>query len=112
MAVWFEKLVFLGVLLVGEHGCMHFPYSCIGKAPAIGAGKFIVLEKYSNTNEVVSRTFIALDGPPGVGERITVIIEDHTLGKAMPRISCPMGIPPKPSDMVATSKATACGDHF
>ena len=75
-------------------------------------GTFIVLENPSNVIKVMTRTFIALDGPPKAGEGITVIIEGCALTEAIPGISCPMGNPPKPPDVVASSKAPARGDHF
>ena len=96
---------------MGEHSSMHFHGFCIEKAPTIGVGTFIVLEKPSSTSEVVARTFITLNGPPGVGEGITVLIQGHTPADVVSGISCPMGVPPTPPDKVIVSIIPARGDH-
>ena len=112
MAFWFEKLIYWGLLLVGQHSSMHFPDFCTKKAPTIRVGMFIVLEKPSSASKVMERMFITLDGPPEAGEGITILIESHTLVGTVPGISCPMSITPKPPDRVAVSIIPQCGDHF
>ena len=74
-------------------------------------GTFFVLEYPSNIIEVMTRKFIALDGPPKAGEGITIIIEGCTHVETVSRISCPMRIPPKPPDVIAAPKSLARGDH-
>ena len=80
--------------------------------PTIMVGTFIVLEDPSSVIEVVTRTFIALDGPPEASEGIIVIIEGCTPTEKMSGISCPMEIPSNPPDVIATPKYPAHGDHF
>ena len=96
---------------MGEHISMHFPSFCTEKAPSIGVGTFIVLENPSSANEAMERMFITLDGPPRDGEGITVLIDGHTPPGAMPGISCPMSIPPKPPERVVVSIISTRGDH-
>ena len=114
MVVWFEKLVCQGLLLVGEHSStfLNFPGFCTEKAPAIGIGTFIVLDNPSGVSEVMVRMLIALDGPPEAGEGIIVLIEGHTPAEAVPGISFPMGIPPKPPDRVTVSIVSVHGEHL
>ena len=111
MAIWFENLVCHRLLLVGQHSSMHFPDFCTKKAPTIRVGMFIVLEKPSSASKVMERMFITLDGPPKVGEGITILIESHTLAGTATGISCPMSITPKPPDRVAVSIISAHGDR-
>ena len=112
MAFWFEKLIYWGLLLVGQHRSMHFPDFCTKNAPTIRVGMFIVLEKPSCVNKVMDRMFITLDGPLQAGEGITILIEGHTLARTVPGISCSMSIPPKPPDWVMVSIFSKHGDNF
>ena len=96
---------------MGEHSSMHFPDFCTKKAPTIGVGMFIVLEKPSIASKVMERMFITLDGPPEAGEGITILIESHTPVGTVPGISYPMSITPKPPDRVAISIISAHGDR-
>ena len=98
MAISFENLVCNSVLLVGEHSStlMHFPGICGGKTLVIKVGTFIAVEYFFDISMVNTRMFVIVDGPPSFGERTTVIIEYHTLGKVIPRILCLMEIPPNP----------------
>ena len=82
------------------------------KDPTIRVNMFITLEKCSNTSKVGVRMFIILEIPSEVGEGIAVLIKCNTPAEAMPRISCPMGIPLKPPDVVAFSIIIACSIHF
>ena len=91
---------------------MHFPDFCTKKDPTIGVGMFIVIEKPSSASKVMERTFITLDGPLEAGEGITILIEGQHPMEVVPRISCPMGIPPNPLDRVAFSIVPTHGDHF
>ena len=111
MAFWFEKLIYWGLLLVGQHSSMHFPDFCTKKAPTIRVGMFIVLENPSSASKVMERMLITLNGPPEVGEGITILIEGHTPVGTMSGSSYPMSIPPKPRDRVAISIILAHGDH-
>ena len=112
MAFWFEKIIYWGLLLVGQHSSMHFPNFCTKKAPIIEVGTFIILENPSSASKVMERTFITLNGPPEPGEGIIVLIEGHTPVGTVPRSSCPMSIPPNPPDRVTVSIILACGDHY
>ena len=110
----FAKSVCRDVFLVGKpwpNIPLFLNYHAKG-IPTIMVGTFIVLEEPSNIIEVMTRTFIALDGPPEHSDGITVTIEGCTLAEVVPQISYPMGIPPNPPDGVSSSKAPACGDHF
>ena len=73
---------------------------------------FITLEEIFGASEVEERMFITLYGPPKAGEGIIVLIKYNTPMGVVPIISCPMGIPPKPPDVVVVSIISARGDHF
>ena len=115
MVTLIEKLVYLGVLLVGEPR-LGIPLLLIFHArgtPTIMVRTFITLEEIFGTSEVDERMFITLDGPPMVGEGIVVLIKYNIPMGSVPRISCPiMGIPPKPPYVVIVSIISAHGDHF
>ena len=72
---------------------------------------FITLEDISGASEAEARMFITLDGPPKVGDGIVVLIKYNTPMGVVTGISCPMGIPPKPPDVVIVSIISASGDH-
>ena len=73
---------------------------------------FITLEKHSGVSEVMVRMFITLDGPPRVGEGIVVLINYKTPTGVVHEISCPMGIPPKTSNVFIVFIILAHGDHW
>ena len=79
--------------------------------PTIIVRTFITLEKPFDANKVMVRMFITLDGPPGAGEGIVFLINYNTPADVVPGISYPMGIPPKPQDVVVVSIISSRGDH-
>ena len=90
---------------------MPFPVFHAKRAPTIMVMMFITLEKFSDTSKVDVRMFITLEIPSDAGEGNVVLIKCNTTAEAVPGISCPMGIPPKPSDVVVVSIISARGDH-
>ena len=114
MPTSFENLVYQGVLLVGELRLgipLLLSFHARG-TPTIMVRTFIALEDIFNASEAEARMFITLYGPPDVVEGIAVVIKYNTPMGAVPRIYCPMGIPPKPPDVVVVSIISAHGDHF
>ena len=79
--------------------------------PTIMVGMLIVLENPSSVIEVMTRTFIALDGPPKASEGISVIVKGYTPTRTVPKISCPVNVPPKPLDLVAVCVISVHGDY-
>ena len=73
---------------------------------------FITLEKASCASEVMARMFITLDGPSRAGEGIAVLINYSTPMSSVHGISYPIGIPPKPLEVVVSFSISAHGDHF
>ena len=114
MAILFEKPVCRGSLVVDERHSKILPFLSFHakKDPTIRVKMFITLEKCSNTSKFDVRMFITLERPSKACEGIFVLIKCNTLAKVVPGISCPMGIPPKPSDVVAVSIITTCSIHF
>ena len=112
MLVRFEKLVCQGVLLIGKHSSafLHSHDHLTKDASTIREETVIVLEHPSGFSEVMIKTFILLDEPLEAGEGITVLTEDHTFDDVVPGISCPVGVPPKPSDAITASKASSHDD--
>ena len=114
MAASFEKLVYQGVLLVGEPQFripLFVSFHDRG-TPTIMVRTFITLEEIFGASEADEMMFITLVGPPDDGEGISILLKYNTPMGVVPRISCPMGIPPKPLDVVAVSIISACDDHF
>ena len=113
MAASFGKLVCQDDLLVGDArpGIPLFQSFHARGSPTIMERKFISLEYPFDTSEIRARMFITLDGPPGDGEGIAVLIKYNTPVGVAPAISCPMGIPPKPPDVVVVSTTSPHGDH-
>ena len=113
MVTSIEKLVYQGVLLVGEPR-LGIPFLLIFHArgnPTIMVRMFIKLDNPFDACEFMEIIFITLDGTPGAGEGIVVLINYNTPAGAVSGISCPMGIPPKPLDIVVVSIISARGDH-
>ena len=113
MVTLIEKLVYQGVLLVSEPWLgipLLLSFHARG-TPTIMVRTFITLEEIFSTSEAEARIFITLDGPPEVVEGIVVLIEYNTPMGAVPGISYPMGIPPKPPDVVIVSIILAHGNH-
>ena len=114
MVIWLKNIVYQGVLLVGKCSCAflcshdHFTKD----ASTIGVETFIVLEDPFGVREVMKGTFIVLDGPAEVSEGIIVSLEGHTPMVIVLGFSCPMDVPPKPLDVVISSKALTRDDHF
>ena len=113
MVALFEKLVYQGVMLIFDpRSKIPMFLSFLSKrAPTIRVRTFIALDKIPDTSEGKGRMFITLYGPSKVGEVILVIIECNTLVEVVPGISCPVGIPPKPPNVVIVSIILARGDH-
>ena len=114
MASLCKKYVCQGFLMIGESRPrvpLFLSFRARG-TPTIMVRTFITLEELFGTSEAEVRMFITLDGTPEAGEGITVLIKYNTPMGVVPGISCPMGIPPKPLDMVVVSIILACGDHF
>ena len=108
-----EKFVHQGVLLVGDPRPripLFLSFHARG-TPTIMVRTFITLEETFGTNEVRKRIFITLDGPPEALEGIVVLIKYNTPMGVVPVISCPMGIPPKPPNLVAISIISTRGDR-
>ena len=108
-----EKIVYQGVLLVGEHR-LRIPLLLSFHArgtPTIMVRTFITLEEIFNASEVKERMFNTLYGHHKAIEGIVVLIKYNTPIGVVPGISCPMGIPPKPLDVVVVSINSVCGDH-
>ena len=82
----FAKSVCRDVFLVGKpwpNIPLFLNYHAKG-IPTIMVGTFIVLEKPSNFIEVMTRMFIALDGPLEVGDGITFIVKGCTPARTVP----------------------------
>ena len=73
---------------------------------------FITLDKFFDTSKVNVRMFITLEIPSEAGEGNFVLIKCNTPMESVPRVSTPMGIFPKPPDVVALSIITICSVHF
>ena len=113
MASSFEKLVYQGVLLVGEPRLgipLLLSFNARGN-PAIMVTKFITFEEVFGASEADEMMFITLVGPPDDGEGISILLKYNTPMGVVPRISRPMGIPPKPPHIVVVSIISTCGDH-
>ena len=109
-----EKLVYQGVLLVGEPQLgipLLLSFHARG-TPAIMVRMFITLEEIFGASVVEARKFITLDGPPQAVEGIVVLIKYNTPMGVVHGISYPMGIPPKPPDVVVVSIISTHGDYF
>ena len=113
MVASFEKLVYQGVLLIGEPQ-LEIPLLLsfhVRGTRTIMVRTFITLEEIFSSYEAEARMFITLDITPKAGEGIAVLIKYNTPMGFVPGISCPMGIPPKPPDVVVVSIISARGDH-
>ena len=102
------------MLLVGEHistfSCSPSYYT--EDASTIEEEMFIVIDDPSGINIVVTRTFIVLDGTPKADDGITVSIEGLSPAGVVPVFPCPMDAPPKPPNMVPSSKSSVRSDQF
>ena len=98
--------------MIGKHSStfLHSHDNFTKDASTIEEETFIVLEDPSGLSEVMIKTFIVLDEPPKDDEGINVLTEDHTFDDVVPRISCPVGVPPEPPNAVAASKASTHDD--
>ena len=109
----FEKPICRVILVAdGSHSeIMPFLIFHAKKAPTIRVNMFITLEKCSNTSKFDLRMFITLERPFESCEGIVFLIECNTPTEAVPGISCPMGIPSKPPNVVVVSIIIACSIH-
>ena len=113
MATSFEKLVYQGVLLVGEPQFripLFVSFHDRG-TPTIMVRTFITLEEIFGSSEDEARMFITLDGPPEAGESVAILIDYNTYRGAVHGLSCPISITPKPPNRVATSITSTRSDH-
>ena len=114
MVASFEN-IFYQVVLLAREPQLRIPLLLIFHArgtPTIMVRMFITLEEIFDTSETEERMFITLDGTPEAVEGIAVLIKYNTPMGVVPGISCPMGIPPKPLDMVSVSIISSHGDHL
>ena len=113
MASLWKKYVCQVSLWVGESrpGIQLFLIFHARGTPIIMVRTFITLENHSNTSEVMERMFITLDGAPGDGEGIAILINYNTPMGVMTGISYPIGIPTEPPDMVNISIISTCCDY-
>ena len=81
-------------------------------APTIRVKMFITLENIYEASKVNVRMFIKLEIPFEAGEGNGVLIKCNTIAEAIPRVLSPMGIPPKPPDVVIDLITTIHNIHF
>ena len=113
MVTLIKKLVYQGVLLVGEPRLgipLLLSFHARG-TPTIMVRMFITLEYLFISSEAEARMFITSDGPHEAVEGIVVLIKYNTPMGVMYGIFCLTGIPPKLVDMVFVSIISARGDH-
>ena len=114
MAASFENIIYQGVLLVGEPRLvipLLLSFHARGTT-TIMVRTFITLEEIFNSSEAKERMFITLDGPLEAVEGIAILIKYNTPMGVVHGISYPMGIPPKPLDVVVSFIISTHGDHF